>query len=246
MLMGVEPPEEAVDTHNNGHSQAPASDDPTMADPTVADALTKTRRVQPKLTSDILLSERGLPYLVKHGPKRLRISTSRNKPYDNLSQIVRFYQLWAHKLYPRAKFKDFIKICQSMKNDRAVRDYRTELCMKEMYPSRTESRDNDDDNDDGNGDVDDDDIYQESLIREPQASEQELGFSNAETGAQREPEVPEEGSNGARGNPDHPMNTLADELDTQEPQLETQPLEAPDEELQEDEDAMEAMKELGF
>ncbi|CAR28295.1 ZYRO0F00638p [Zygosaccharomyces rouxii] len=228
MLMGLDPGNESADFNGNDNDRldpiGPSNDDPTMADPTMAEALTKTRRVQPKLTSDILLSRRGLPYLVKNGPKRLRISTSRNKPYDNLSQIVQFYQLWAHELYPRAKFKDFIKLCQNMKNDKAVREYRTELCLREMNPSRYTSLHGDHD--------EDDDIYQESSIREPPATEKEPkqhdeSVPSAETGAQQEEQ---------------------DVLDTQEPPLDTQepPLETRDEDMQEDEDAMEVMKELGF
>lgn len=224
MLMGLDPVGESADFDGNGNDRSdpsgpnnddPTMTDPTMADPTMADALTKTRRVQPKLTSDILLSDRGLPYLVKHGPKRLRISTSRNKPYDNLSHIVQFYQLWAHELYPRAKFKDFVKLCQNMKNNKEVRSYRTELCLREMNPARSMSLDGDDD------------IYQESSIREPTTTEKEPekyrqdgSAPSAETGIQQEEQ---------------------DGLDTQGPLLETR-----DEDLQEDEDAMEVMKELGF
>lgn len=223
MLMGLDPFEESTEFNGNdddndrSNPTVPNSDDPTMTDPTMADALTKTRRVQPKLTSDILLSERGLPYLVKHGPKRLRISTRRNKPYDNLSRIVQFYQLWAHELYPRAKFRDFVKLCQNMKNDKAVRSYRTELCLREMNPSRFMSLDG---NEDGN------DVFQESEeIGGPNKTEKEgeqLGerAGSAETGAQQEEE---------------------DALDTQGPPPETR-----DENLEEDEDAVEAMKELGF
>lgn len=219
MLMGLDPADEP--SGNDIDRSDPTATDPTMADPTMADALGKPRRVQPKLTSDILLSERGLPHLVKHGPRRLRISTSRNKPYDNLAQIVRFYQLWAHELYPRAKFKDFIKLCQNMRNDKAVREYRMELCLREMNPSRYDEpvRGN------GDGDGDDDDIYQDTASKnEP---ERDNGSNpDAETGAQQggEEEI----------------------LDTQEPAQETRNEDPQEDDPQEDEDAMEVMKELGF
>lgn len=118
--------------------------DPTVpiTDPTAANilgditdptsVLTKTRKPMVKLTAEKLLSDKGLPYLMKNGPKRLYISKRKNA-HDNFSQILQFYQLWAHELYPKAKFKDFIKLCQTLgKNDRVLREYRMDLYRKEM------------------------------------------------------------------------------------------------------------------
>lgn len=92
-----------------------------------------TRRVQVKLTADKLMDEaNGIPYLAKTAKKHLRISKS--KPaLDNLNNIVKFYQIWAHRAFPRAKFKDFIELSRQLgKKDRILRDYRMSLIRKDM------------------------------------------------------------------------------------------------------------------
>lgn len=105
--------------------------DPTVADPTVTAPL-KRRKPQVKLTAERLLGEKGLPYVMKHAPKRIRIS-KRRSAHDNLSQIVQFYQLWAHELYPKARFNDFVKLCQSLgKSDKLLREYRRNLYREEL------------------------------------------------------------------------------------------------------------------
>ncbi|CDO96550.1 unnamed protein product [Kluyveromyces dobzhanskii CBS 2104] len=110
--------------------------DPTMAgesevgDPTVLSATTRKPRI--KLTAEKLLSKKGLPYLVKHAPRSCRVNKKKSA-YDNLTNILQFYQLWAHDLYPRAKFKDFISLCESLgKNDKELREYRINLVRKDM------------------------------------------------------------------------------------------------------------------
>ena len=102
----------------------------TVLDPTVI--AVKTRRPQVKLTTDRLLSNGGLPYVMKKAPKSIRIS-SRKNAQQNLSQVVQFYQLWAHELFPKAKFRDFIKLCETLgKTDKTLREYRSNLYRAEM------------------------------------------------------------------------------------------------------------------
>ncbi|CAI4048074.1 hypothetical protein SKDZ_13G1780 [Saccharomyces kudriavzevii ZP591] len=104
--------------------------DPTIADPTAI--VTRKRRPQVKLTAEKLLSDKGLPYVLKNAHKRIRISSRKNS-YANLSNIIQFYQLWAHELFPKAKFKDFMKICQTVgKTDPVLREYRVSLFRDEM------------------------------------------------------------------------------------------------------------------
>ncbi|CDH11754.1 uncharacterized protein ZBAI_03540 [Zygosaccharomyces bailii ISA1307] len=171
------------DEEAHGEPRDSLATDPTIADPTtVAEALSKTRRTQVKLTADRLLSDKGLPHLVRHGPKRLRISTSRNTPYENLSQIVRFYQLWAHELYPKAKFRDFVKITRGLKNDRALKEYRTNLCLNEMAPNTHESPQDQGPNEEhasvheavNHVEQDDEDIYTDSLIKAQAEGQEEM------------------------------------------------------------------------
>ena len=105
--------------------------DPTAIDPTTISA--KPRRTQVRLTAEKLLSDKGLPFVIKYAPKRIRISTSKRSAYQNLSNITQFYQLWAHNLFPKANFSDFIKLCHSLgKNDKTLREYRMQLFRSEM------------------------------------------------------------------------------------------------------------------
>lgn len=127
--------------------------DPTIADPTIVSI--KQRTPQIKLTAERLLSEKGLPYVIKNAPKMIRISKKRNT-YDNLNNIVRFYQLWAHELYPKAKFKDFLALCQTLgRSDRYLREYRTNQLKEELgiptandfFDNPLENMDNEQNND---------------------------------------------------------------------------------------------------
>lgn len=126
--------------HSNGNDPATTREtefsDPTAIDPTAVPDPTaivaKARRTQVKLTSEKLLSDKGLPYIMKNAPKRLRIS-SRKNAYDNLTNIAQFYQLWAHELYPKAKFRDFTKLCYTLgRSDKILREYRANLYRDEM------------------------------------------------------------------------------------------------------------------
>lgn len=104
--------------------------DPTVQDPTVIGAKSRTPRV--KLTSERLMSKKGLPYVMEHGRKSCRISKNKSS-YENLTGFLQFYQLWAHDLYPKAKFKDFISLCETIgKSDRDLREYRANLVRKDM------------------------------------------------------------------------------------------------------------------
>lgn len=100
-------------------------------DPTAV--ITTKRRVQVKLTGDKMMDpERGLPHLMKIGKKRLHISKNKSS-YENLSNIVQVYQLWAHQLYPKAKFNDFIKLSQQLgRSDKILREYRKKVIRQEL------------------------------------------------------------------------------------------------------------------
>ena len=121
--------------HNKRQEDLIGSDisgiDPTAIDPTTISA--KPRRAQVRLTAEKLLSDKGLPFVIKYAPKRIRISTSKRSAYQNISNITQFYQLWAHNLFPKANFSDFIKLCHSLgKNDKTLREYRIQLFRNEM------------------------------------------------------------------------------------------------------------------
>ncbi|KAG0035339.1 chromosome segregation in meiosis- protein [Podila clonocystis] len=80
------------------------------------------------LDSEKLMSEHGLPLLLKQG-KRLKIRhkyTSQAEKNvnvkENLSDLMRVYQTWAHNLFPKANFRDFIVRAESKcRTDRQLR-----------------------------------------------------------------------------------------------------------------------------
>lgn len=197
--------------------------DPTVADPTVTAPL-KRRRPQVKLTAERLIGEKGLPYVMKNAPKRVRISKRRNA-HDNLSHIVQFYQLWAHELFPKARFNDFIKLCQSLgKNDKLLREYRKNLYREELL---------------GGSERQEETILQDTVAEEHLQRQESIPqdiATQAPQEAQRELEELEDDI--------YTVSTRANaaELDTQQP-IEDESLV---EEFEEDQDAMEAMKEFGF
>ncbi|SCU96506.1 LANO_0E13674g1_1 [Lachancea nothofagi CBS 11611] len=105
-------------------------DDAQLQDPTAI--VTTTRRPQVKLTAEKLLLPKGLPKIMKEAPKRIRISKRRSS-YDNLAHFLQYYQLWAHELFPKAKFHDFVALSRALgKSDRELREYRIELLRQEL------------------------------------------------------------------------------------------------------------------
>ncbi|QLL34217.1 hypothetical protein HG536_0G00740 [Torulaspora globosa] len=206
LWFGIDAENETPIETEKGSTNSETLVDPTLVDPTAVVGSLRRRTPQIKLTAERLVGERGLPYVMKHAPKAIRISKKRNA-HDNLSHIIQFYQLWAHDLFPKARFGDFIRLCHSLgKSDKMLREYRKNLYRHEMHgeesmqPSDVRA---------GNAeDLEEDDIY---------------------TAASQQPaEAPE------RSVDEPPASTEQDQnLDTQEMFVE-------------DEDAMEAMRELGF
>ncbi|SCW03916.1 LAFE_0H01860g1_1 [Lachancea fermentati] len=107
-----------------------SADGADLQDPT--SIVTKTRRPQVKLTGEKLCSPKGLPYVARNARKHIRIS-KRKSPYDNLCNVMQFYQLWAHDLFPKAKFGDFVAMCNTLaKTDKDLRAYRIQLVREEL------------------------------------------------------------------------------------------------------------------
>lgn len=75
----------------------------------------KKRRVMVKLDEDKLMSARGIPYLQAKVKTKLlpHLKKEKGNELRNLNKILQFYQLWAHGLYPRANFQDFIQMARA-------------------------------------------------------------------------------------------------------------------------------------
>ncbi|KAI1312305.1 hypothetical protein EDD11_002959 [Mortierella claussenii] len=104
-----------------------------------------------KLDHEKLLSEHGLPLLMSHG-KRFKIrhkykdSSEKNaNAKNNLADLMRLYQTWAHNLFPKATFRDFIQQAEAKcKSDRQIRstvDGWRDAYWKQQYEAKMAKED---------------------------------------------------------------------------------------------------------
>lgn len=94
----------------------------------------KPRRVQVTLDEDKLMHPvHGISYLQSRAPTKLLPRIGKNRQSSkketagelkDLSKILQFYQLWAHKLYPKANFSDFIGLARSVGQRKRMRVWR--------------------------------------------------------------------------------------------------------------------------
>lgn len=305
MLMlgvGADELEQQTGSTAEGALGVPSDADPTLvsSDPTAVN--TKKRRPQVRLTAERLLSSKGLPYVAKYAPKRVRIAKSKST-YENLSNIVQFYQLWAHELFPKARFKEFVRLCNSIgKTDIEVRNYRMEIFRKDMdaqfgggsevnsegldasASSRvpvTSTQTNNENNENGDNihststpekrpsgsrlfEEDEDDIYTETTLPSRTStdvtnipSHVDTTPSSDRTNTDKIASEPPSSSATAVNRDDHNMGYNENEILAMEAemenfatekigQLENEDDDNENQSIDEDEDALDAMKELGF
>lgn len=129
-----------------GYGVSPASFDLGLGDDDNQDAdvlgvddevVVKQRRVLIKLDEDKLMATRGIPYLqTKVGSKLMpRLKKQKGSGLRDLSKILQFYQLWAHGLYPRANFQDFIQMARATGKKPRIRMYRQQWISDEKSKS---------------------------------------------------------------------------------------------------------------
>jgi replication fork protection complex subunit Csm3/Swi3 len=68
------------------------------------------------LNEDHLLSLRGLKYIKENAGKKLKPAIKHKNEYKNLTNLLSFYQLWGHGVFPRANFDDFTSMCSTVGN----------------------------------------------------------------------------------------------------------------------------------
>lgn len=93
-----------------------------------------TRRPRAKMDSERILSKRGLPTLQKT-MLRFKFKGKGHEKRD-LTKLLGTYQLWGHKLYPKANFEDFLILCRRGGRDAAIKTYRKKMLDEEKYGSR--------------------------------------------------------------------------------------------------------------
>ncbi|ODQ57999.1 hypothetical protein WICANDRAFT_80161 [Wickerhamomyces anomalus NRRL Y-366-8] len=87
----------AIDSLLGLNLDQPAADQP----------LPKPRKRINNLNESHFLGIKGLSY-IKKNQKQIRSKLNHKDDYKNLTNLLNFYQLWGHSIYPKANFKDFL------------------------------------------------------------------------------------------------------------------------------------------
>ncbi|RUS19311.1 replication fork protection component Swi3-domain-containing protein [Endogone sp. FLAS-F59071] len=84
----------------------------------------KKRNPVKKVDAELLLSKDGLSRL-RHEGTKLRFQGKGNEAKD-LRKFMNFYQMWAHELYPRLQFRDFVRMAENTCHQRRCRVHLTQ------------------------------------------------------------------------------------------------------------------------
>ncbi|KAK9479445.1 replication fork protection component Swi3-domain-containing protein [Lipomyces japonicus] len=112
------------------------------------DVVVKPRKAVAKLDVERLLSVDGLLDL-RVRAQRMRFK-GKGHEYKDLGRLLECYQLWAHNLFPKAKFADFLQTTERLGRTGRMKIARNGY-IDEYRPKRTydaESNDSNDDSDD--------------------------------------------------------------------------------------------------
>jgi hypothetical protein len=98
----------------------------------------KERVTRPRyLKEDHLLSVRGVAYIRKNAKQRMRKSIEHKDEYKNLTNLLSFYQIWGHNLFPKARFGDFVEMCATVgKSSRRLKVLRRGYLDEDQGTSR--------------------------------------------------------------------------------------------------------------
>jgi hypothetical protein len=83
----------------------------------------KTRKPTEKLTEDKLLAPTGFPELIKllKGRKFKHSKVFAAYKEQNLREFMKLMQMWGHSVFPKATFKDFIRLAEKLCSRRRMR-----------------------------------------------------------------------------------------------------------------------------
>ncbi|XP_005148854.2 TIMELESS-interacting protein isoform X1 [Melopsittacus undulatus] len=102
------------------------------------------KRPMPKLDAQRLISERGLPAL-RHMFDNVKFKGKGHEAED-LKTLMRHMEHWAHRLYPKLQFEDFIDRVESLGNKKEV-----QTCLKRIRLDLPITHEDFADNKDGEG-----------------------------------------------------------------------------------------------
>lgn len=90
--------------------------------------ITKQRRKIPKLDTDKLLSEPGLPKIrnvLRTGELKGKLRwKGKGHEFSDTARLLNFYQMWLDSLYPRAKFMDAVQMVEKAGHTKKMQMYR--------------------------------------------------------------------------------------------------------------------------
>ncbi|CAH8309834.1 unnamed protein product [Eruca vesicaria subsp. sativa] len=123
-------PSSAPATGNPAPSQTPNNEEsqrsfPKSGNPAVPKA-TKARVQRPKLTPEMLLSEDGLGYVLRHFPRSFKYR-GRGKEVSDLGNLIRMYSEWHSHLLPYYSFDQFVHKVQQVASTKRVK-----ICINEL------------------------------------------------------------------------------------------------------------------
>ncbi|KAJ1976466.1 chromosome segregation in meiosis- protein [Dimargaris xerosporica] len=79
----------------------------------------RKRKKAAKLDAEKMLAPEGLKYLRSHGP-RLKFYGPGHEAQD-LAKLMQFYRLWAHHLFPKLQFAEFIREAEKVCSQKRLR-----------------------------------------------------------------------------------------------------------------------------
>lgn len=87
------------------------------------EVVVKQRAPQAKLDDARLLGPLGIPKIRDHVRNKIRIRGKGHELQD-LSHFIENYQFWAHELFPKAKFRDTIKMIRKVGKTKLMKSHR--------------------------------------------------------------------------------------------------------------------------
>ena len=123
-----------VNDADNGFPAAPAPAEAKDMDEEVK--IRKKRLPVPKLDEDRLLSDAGVPKLRRIAKTKLRFK-GKGHEFTDIARLLTTYQLWLDDLYPRAKFRDGLKMVEKVGHSKRMQVTRR-AWLDQTKPSRRE------------------------------------------------------------------------------------------------------------
>ncbi|ODV91203.1 hypothetical protein CANCADRAFT_31920 [Tortispora caseinolytica NRRL Y-17796] len=90
---------------------------------TAVEVQSAAKRNYVKFDENLILSDKGLPTIYRKFPRRIRLKGKGHELRD-MEKLLQAYQMWAHGLYPRFRFADFLRSIERLGHKKSVRAYR--------------------------------------------------------------------------------------------------------------------------